>query len=566
MHKQYLKSTIPFVFLKIAAIIVISILYLILASQIQYLFILILGKTKFVYIIGAIASLIGSFGLMSYTLSLIMMFINGVHIASLAYYDKIERDKLSYIQVGLLAFRKHITSIAMIFGLKHLINNLSDKIATPVRRILGTTQIGNLVLKVISFPLFDNTIKDIISSSYDCTIYYLISHTQSGIKDDFKGIIKGLQIYICSLPSIIGVSLSTFILTNFIPKIIIISLAILIAINKGLFEAIFILGWSVPIWFLVKYLILDLFYNSIVLSHYSSKCDSIGENLTVEECDENSQNDLTNILSSVVDLFPAFIRNKITRSNEDGQTDGETSSETQSDTSETSNEESSEINNISTEHDSVDQPNINHSQTNNQSNINHTPVDNLPNMNHTPEDNRPNVNSFQTNNQSNMNHIPTGNLSNIFGNRSIPPMFGSSNQQDTSSPSLPNIPNTPSSGVPTANIPLSRNALPNMGNSNNPTPNSQPNPNSLFTNINPNGTESVRNIINRQPIRNPSNLTPEGVTNSSISSLFSNPSTRIPNPNLDREYRNNLMNNITNHTLPDDEENSEIDVEEGNLY
>lgn len=299
MRKAF-KATWSFILLRFATVSLLSLIYIFVAAQIQYWFVLILGESTFNYIISGMLSLFVGVALCAFAGKYVMLLVNGWHIAALPYANKILDGEVSAISVGFYAFKAHFTSFGIITALSLAITEIGKRLGKELSVTLKEYQIGEFLLKISTFPLFENTVRDIISSAYDCCVYYLVRYTKPGIRDDAQGILDGLKAYVFCLPKIITASLSIFIATNVMPKFVAMAVIVYLIINEGIVGAIFLAVIIYPLWFLLNTVVFRPIYVMAVLGVYSDKCSSIEED---PEYNEQKMKAVMQVIGNALNMF-----------------------------------------------------------------------------------------------------------------------------------------------------------------------------------------------------------------------------------------------------------------------
>lgn len=273
MIRKSLLATWPFFIIRAIAVIIISVIYVIVATQIQYISISLLGESTFNYIVFGLLGLFAAAALCSYVAKAILLLVNGWHIAAIPYTNRIMRRDVSSISVGYYAFKAHFLSFGSIFGLSIAIKKISEAASSPIRKMLEKTALGVAILRFSNMPLFENTIKDMMSSVYDCVIYYLVKYTKPGIQDDAFGIFNAVKLYLYTLPKIIATSLSLYLATNIIPKVVIGIGCVSTFINRGIVDALTAVILAYPIWMVLNIVIFRPLYVVSVLGCYAATCE-----------------------------------------------------------------------------------------------------------------------------------------------------------------------------------------------------------------------------------------------------------------------------------------------------
>lgn len=278
----YLKTTKGFFLVRLAFAIAVSVVYLLIAAGIQYLFTDMFGETTFNYIVGGLLSLFISVVCCNYIGSIAFMFVKGWHVAALAYVDQLDGDIGSAVGTGVKVFSKHLISFGAVYGLRLVLNNLIEVFKTRLWEILGDTPLSQIFSKIAEHPIAAFLAKDILSYGFDATIFYIVSHddvNESVTSQAFTAVKK----YLCCLPSIMMTSIKVFLLFDFLPKIVGTLVLLYLLIFKGFVVTILASVLLYPLFYLAEKVIFDPLIVMMFISVYSEHCEDSEEDKDIED-------------------------------------------------------------------------------------------------------------------------------------------------------------------------------------------------------------------------------------------------------------------------------------------
>lgn len=295
MIKDGIKATWPFIIVRLLTVLVVCAIYLFVAAQLQYWGVKLLGESTFNYIITGLLSLFVGVALCSFLGKWLLLLVNGWHIAALPYARSIIRGDVGAVEVGFYSFKEHFMSFGLIMGLNIVVSKLSGVLGAQIQESLRGNSIGNALIKLSKFPIFEKSVDNIVSAAYDCVVYYLVKYTEPGVADDPQGVAQGLKAYVFCLPKMIAASIGVYFCTETLPRIAGIIFTVFCVLEQGIVASIFIWVLVYPIWYLLYVTVLHPLYVAVVLGIYADKCKDIEE-----ESGEQS-NKLLQILVSLLE-------------------------------------------------------------------------------------------------------------------------------------------------------------------------------------------------------------------------------------------------------------------------
>lgn len=293
-----LKATWQFFILRFLFAIIVILLYLILSSVIQKACIALLGDSIFNYIVFGLLSLLISIIASSYIGKLIFLFVNGWHIAALPYSSKINKKKLNALSIGFCAFKAHMSSFGIIFGVSIVVNKIAKKGVKIAKKVLNKY---HWFAYLSNLPVINYVIEKTFDSLYDCLIYYLVSYTKPGIEDDASAIFKAIRIYLISLPKILGGTFLLYIFTAVVPKILLLAYIILSIFTYGFIETLGFIVFIFPLSYLLDIILFRPIHTITVLNIFSKSC--------IKAHEEEESKDIYSKLGKLNDIIASILIN-----------------------------------------------------------------------------------------------------------------------------------------------------------------------------------------------------------------------------------------------------------------
>ena len=267
--KFNLWTTKVFFIVRLSAAVLVSFVYILLAAAVQDYYVRIFGESTFNYIVGGILSLaIGSW-VCTYFGSLLFMFVRGWHVAALARAKDIQKRNLSALDAGMMVFRKHMTSFAAVYGSSLIITKFALRGTDKVWDMLEDVPYLGSLAKVADFPLVKHLARDLLDTCYDAVIFYLVRYTKPGLGDDMQVLPTALRKYLYSLPTIIGGSLSAYLLLYVLPAVLRVFCVASAFISQGIVGGILLTVLMFPIFYILKHVVFDPMETIILISAFS---------------------------------------------------------------------------------------------------------------------------------------------------------------------------------------------------------------------------------------------------------------------------------------------------------
>lgn len=261
-----------FFLVRFAASLLIGLIYILLAAAIQYFYVSLFGESKFNYIIGGIFSLVlgavasGALG------SVVFMFVRGWHIAALAFADQIVARDLPPIEAGMAVFKKHFGSFAVIYGAKALVQRLASRGIAYLGQLLKDVPVLCNLERWGSNPLVAKIARDILETSFDAALFYIMKYTRPGLGDDVKALPDALRRYLYAIPSVFGASVTSYLCFYFIPRILKIATFVLLIYTGGFVAGILQCVLVYPVFYILQHAVFDLLECLLLVNAYSKHC------------------------------------------------------------------------------------------------------------------------------------------------------------------------------------------------------------------------------------------------------------------------------------------------------
>ena len=316
-------ATKIFFFVRFVASLVVVLCYILVAAAIQHLFVSWFGENTFNYIVGGSLSLLVGASVCIILGKLVFMFVSGWHIATFALYKQIQERNMPMMDTGIAVFKRNFTSFAAVYTVEHFVTKFSKEGAERLWELLKDVPYLGSLSRFVNNPIVCKVSSDILSTSFDAMIYYLIRFSRPGISDDLQQIPKALKKYVFSLPSILVTSLSVYLLFYVLPRVLKWIIFIYILFHGGIVAGILQLTLLYPVFFLLRVVVFDPVERMALLTCFATKC--------TDEVDENSgASQLVNsILESagVSDLFDDGDSSSDAESNSSAEEDSDSSKE-----------------------------------------------------------------------------------------------------------------------------------------------------------------------------------------------------------------------------------------------
>lgn len=270
---KYLKATKVFIFTRFVFSLLLLVLYLICASMLQYIFVLVLGRTSFNYIVFGFVSLLISMIIFSYVNRFVMLLIRGWHVSSLAYVPKIVRNNLSALDVGMCAFNKNFPSFGLVIALYSIIKSTVVSFYDKFYVLMGnTTSMSNMKTHANS-PIVEYIAKNILGYAYDMIVFYIIKHPISNYEESSELFQQLIKKYFCSVPDIIQENFKGIICCNFVSLCAKVFLIIYLFLSKGILLGLLLTFIMYPVFKLLDNVFVDSFMLLMFTKTFSEVCD-----------------------------------------------------------------------------------------------------------------------------------------------------------------------------------------------------------------------------------------------------------------------------------------------------
>lgn len=307
-------ATKVFFFVRFVAALVVTLCYILVAAAIQNLFVSLFGETTFNYIVGGLLSLLGGASVCIVLGKLVFMFVSGWHIATFALYKQIQERNLPMMDAGIAVFRRNFTSFAAVYAIEHFVSKFSKEGAERLWELLKDVPYLGSLSRFANNPIVCRVSSDILSTSFDAMIFYLIKYSKPGISDDLSAIPKALKKYIFALPSILITSLSIYLLFYILPRILQWILFIYVLFHSGIVAGILQVTLLYPVLFLLRVVVFDPVERMALLTCFSDKCG--------DEVDENSvASQLVDSILESAGVSDLFSNDEVTSEGEGGEFD-----------------------------------------------------------------------------------------------------------------------------------------------------------------------------------------------------------------------------------------------------
>lgn len=271
--RRNMKITVVFMAVRFAVTLLVCFFYLIVAAWVQWAFVALLGESTFNYIAGGIVSLVVGVAFCYYIGALVLMFVQGWHVAALAYADKIEKTGAFPLDVGRRAFRRNLVSFGAVYGsralLKGVLSNFKDKLWTLSEEIPYGKQLKGFAQN----PIVEHIAGDILHYGFDAAVYYLVREKPKNLEDVPATVLEAVKRYLYCLPSSMLSSISTFVLFRVLPKTIKVLIILSMFFTQGFVAGIFITVLMYPIFYILDNAVFDPLTMTAFLSAYAAKCD-----------------------------------------------------------------------------------------------------------------------------------------------------------------------------------------------------------------------------------------------------------------------------------------------------
>lgn len=270
---KYLKATKVFIFTRFVFSLLLLVLYLICASMLQYIFVLVLGRTSFNYIVFGFVSLLISMIIFSYVNRFVMLLIRGWHVSSLAYVPKIVKNNLSALDVGMCAFNKNFPSFGLVIALYSIIKSTVVSFYDKFYVLIGnTTSMSNMKTHANS-PIVEYIAKNILGYAYDMIVFYIIKHPISNYEESSELFQQLIKKYFCSVPDIIQENFKGIICCNFVSLCAKVFLVIYLFLYKGILLGLLLTFIMYPVFKLLDNVFVDSFMLLMFTKTFSEVCD-----------------------------------------------------------------------------------------------------------------------------------------------------------------------------------------------------------------------------------------------------------------------------------------------------
>lgn len=270
---KYLKATKVFIFTRFVFSLLLLVLYLICASMLQYIFVLVLGRTSFNYIVFGFVSLLISMIIFSYANKFVMLLIRGWHVSSLAYVSKIVKNNLSALDVGMCAFNKNFPSFGLVIALYSIIKSTVVSFYDKFYVLLGNTISMSNMKTHANSPIVEYIAKNILGYAYDMIVFYIIKHPISNYEESSELFQQLIKKYFCSVPDIIQENFKGIICCNFVSLCAKVFLVIYLFLSKGILLGLLLTFIMYPVFKLLDNVFVDSFMLLMFTKTFSEVCD-----------------------------------------------------------------------------------------------------------------------------------------------------------------------------------------------------------------------------------------------------------------------------------------------------
>lgn len=275
--KANLIATKIFFVVRFVTSFLVGVVYFLLTAGIQYLFVSIMGKSTFNYIVGGVLALIIGAVVCTQLGRVLFWFVRGWHISALAYAGQINKKKLPALDIGIAAFGRHFTSFASVYGFGILVSNFVKPATSSVWDIIEDVPIIGGFAKYKDKAIVRHVSSDILDTAFDALIYYLVRYTSPGVGDDVKQIAKAMYKYLRALPQILVASIASFISLYFVPKTIAVIVVLFCFASGGIVSGVTILILLFPMFYILHHTIFEPLESVILLSAFSAYCRTVDE-------------------------------------------------------------------------------------------------------------------------------------------------------------------------------------------------------------------------------------------------------------------------------------------------
>lgn len=270
---KYLKATKVFIFTRFVFSLLLFVLYIICASMLQHIFVLMLGKTSFNYIIFGFVSLLISMVIFNYVNRFVMLLIRGWHVSALAYTYKIVKNNLSSLDVGVRAFNKNFPSFGLVIALYSIIKSTVVSFYDKFYVFLDdTTNMSNMKTHANS-PIVEYIAKNILGYAYDMIVFYIIKHPINNYEESSELFQQLIKKYFCSVPDIIRENFKGIIYCNFVSLCVKVFFIIYLFLAKGILLGLLLTFIMYPVFKLLDNVLVDSLILLMFTKTFSELCD-----------------------------------------------------------------------------------------------------------------------------------------------------------------------------------------------------------------------------------------------------------------------------------------------------
>lgn len=270
--KKNLWTTKIFFLVRFVAACGVGLVYIIIATAIQYMFVSWFGESTFNYIVGGSLSLYLGAIACTYLGRLLYMFIRGWHMGALAFVKQIRNKNLPPLEAGMTVFKKHFTSFAVVYGSSILIKRFAKKGSSELWKLLEDVPYLGSLEKFAKSPIVTKIGEDLLDTAFDGVMFYLLKYTKPGLGDDASALPDALRRYIYALPQIVLSSLALYFLLYVVPKAIRILIMIALILSNGLVAGILMNVLAYPVFYILQHSIFEPLEIMVFISCYSKHC------------------------------------------------------------------------------------------------------------------------------------------------------------------------------------------------------------------------------------------------------------------------------------------------------